>query len=110
MILDWIVEVAERLVVIGIGSAVLYLVVRFTLAISSPSDSQLLQNADKNWKALLILLVPLFYPTIKRFLKELKKGPFGLERAELPGTMEPEEKRPLPQEKIGTAEPEEKRG
>jgi len=38
-----------------------------------------LKTLSDNWKAVLILLVPLFYRTIRKFIARIKKGPLGVE-------------------------------
>ena len=49
-----------------------------------------LEVINKNWKACLLLLIPLFYRTILAVLERMKKFPFGMER------QEPEEEEKAP--------------
>jgi hypothetical protein len=41
-----------------------------------------LETINKNWKACLLLLVPIFYRTIIAVLERMKKFPFGMEAQE----------------------------
>jgi hypothetical protein len=42
----------------------------------------ILGNLNVNWKACLLLLVPLFYRTIQAVLQRIKKWPWGMESQE----------------------------
>ena len=42
----------------------------------------ILGNLNLNWKACLLLLVPLFYRTIQAVLQRIKKWPWGMESQE----------------------------
>ena len=50
----------------------------------SPTErlALVLGNLNTNWKACLLLLVPLFYQTIKGVLLRIRKWPFGMESQE----------------------------
>jgi len=92
LVLDWILAFAERLVAIGICAAVLYSGYRFISGKASASDAQSLSTLSQNWKVLLLLLIPLFYPTVKKLVQQAKKiGPY--ERQDLPGAPGEDEKR-----------------
>jgi len=41
-----------------------------------------LESINKNWKAVLILSVPIFYRTIRSVLARMKKFTFGMEAQE----------------------------
>lgn len=91
-LLDWLLCFAERLVAIGVCVAVLYLGFRLTFGRASQSDAQSLSTLSQNWKVLLLVLVPLFYPTVKKLVQETKKlGPY--ECQQLLGTPEDDEKK-----------------
>ena len=75
--LDWCVSVSERLVVLSIGMAVAYVGYRLLFTGKQPAD--VLATLNLNWKALLVLLVPLLYQTIKSFLDEVEEA-FGMKR------------------------------
>jgi hypothetical protein len=77
-VLDWLVSVAERLVVLAIACVVFY---TGWLAFSGASSIWILSVLSENWKALLLLLIPLFYRTIRTFLEEVQKFA-GMERAQ----------------------------
>jgi len=74
-VLDWIVAVTERLVVLAIAFIAFYggwLAFR-----ADPEKSDALTEALKalsdNWKGLILLLVPLFYRTVRTFLEKVRK-------------------------------------
>ena len=85
--LDWMVAATERLVVLAIAFIAFYsgwLAFRGG-AQKSDTLTQILKALSDNWKGLLLLLVPLFYRTIRTFLEKVRKFA-GMET-------EPEEKR-----------------
>lgn len=79
-ILDWLTRVVERAVVLAIAFAVFY----FFWHIIHGNQSQVssaehaLEVCSQNWKGLLILLVPLFYRTIRTFLEKVRRA-WGME-------------------------------
>jgi hypothetical protein len=73
-LLDWLVDVAERLVVLAIACVVFY---TGWLALSGASSIWILSVLSENWKALLLLLIPMFYRTIRSFIDRMEEGPFG---------------------------------
>lgn len=90
LVLDWLVSVAERLVVLGVVCAIFYIGRLWVsgampiskLGITAPTIStspaaEILKAISENWKALLLLLIPLFYRTIKGFIERMEEGPFG---------------------------------
>jgi hypothetical protein len=94
--LDWLVSVAERVVALGIACVIFYtglLLVSGVKAVPKPSNIQttmprlaaveILTAVSENWKALLILVIPLFYRTIRGFVERMEEGPFGT-KAPLP--------------------------
>jgi hypothetical protein len=90
--LDWILSLAERVIAIGICIVVFYLGFRLMSGKASASDSQFLLALGQNWKVLLLVLVPLFYPTIRKLIVEAQE--IGLyKRRPLPGVPEKDEKR-----------------
>jgi hypothetical protein len=44
--------------------------------------SPVLRNINDNWKAFLLLLIPIFYRTMKGVLQRVKKLPWGMEAQE----------------------------
>ena len=42
----------------------------------------IMKNINENWKACLLLLIPLFYHTTKGILQRIKKFPLGMEPQE----------------------------
>jgi hypothetical protein len=82
-ILDWMVGVAERLLSLGIAFVVFYVGwCAFSGRKAQTSAAEhILESLSNNWKALLILLIPLYYRTIRIFLERVKKA-FGMELGE----------------------------
>ena len=62
---------------LSIGMAVAY--VGWHLLFTGKQPADVLATVNLNWKALLVLLVPLLYQTIKRFLEEVEEA-FGMKR------------------------------
>lgn len=93
--LNWLLSVVEPLLVLGIGGMLCYIAYRFVfIPEQRPQDSQLLsfiKAVSDNWKAGLILLLVLFYRTIRVFLEQVEKGPLGMERRKPLQTQEPEQ-------------------
>jgi hypothetical protein len=60
----------------------------------SPAERLLsvLKNVNENWKACLLVLLPLFYPTIRGILQRIKRFPLGME----PQEPEEQSKSPMP--------------
>jgi len=91
-LLDWILSFAERVIAIGICAVVFYLGFRLMSGKTSESDSRFLFALGQNWKVLLLVLVPLFYPTVRKLIIEAQEiGPY--KRRQLPGVPEQDEKR-----------------
>jgi hypothetical protein len=67
----------------------------------------LLGNLNVNWKACLLLLVPLFYRTIQAVLQRIKKWPWGMESQEPEDEKTektPKEQRPMRGQQSATEE------
>jgi ABC-type spermidine/putrescine transport system permease subunit II len=39
-----------------------------------------IETLGRNWVVVTVILVPLFYRTVRSFLDELREGPFGMKR------------------------------
>jgi hypothetical protein len=84
---DTYLTVAELLAVLTLALSVmalsiLTLVWIFTgcgLQMKEQRLADVLATLNSNWKAVLILLIPLFYRTIRRFIARIRKGPLGME-------------------------------
>jgi hypothetical protein len=74
--LDWLVALLERLITLSIGVAVF--IVGWRL-VWGKSAADVLTTVNQNWKALLIILIPLLYQTIRKFLDELEEF-YGMKR------------------------------
>jgi hypothetical protein len=70
--LDWLVKVAERLMVLGIAYVVFYFGYRFYHGSLSKEEDASIALAAQSWKIIFILLVPLFYQTVRIFLEEVQ--------------------------------------
>lgn len=80
MVLDWFVKVAERLMVLGIMYVVFYFGHLFYRGSLSKEQNNAIEFAAQNWKIVFILLVPLFYLTVRTFLEEVQVAA-GMTRA-----------------------------
>jgi hypothetical protein len=98
-LLDWLVMVAERLIVLGLCSAIFYVGYRFLSGRATTEDKELVTAASNNWKTVLLILIPLFYQTVRVFLEEVQEA-FGMKRRQrqLPGVEAPaaEDAKPTP--------------
>ena len=81
--LDWLVSFLERLVTLSIGVAIGFVGWRL---ISSKTAPEVVTTLGQNWKALLLLLVPLLYQTIRKFLDEVEEA-FGMKRQKKTGNV-----------------------
>ena len=73
-LLDWLVSVAERVLVLGFVCVALRVGYQLTRGIDSDGNKEILKTITENWKAVLILfLIPLFYRTARRFLERARK-------------------------------------
>ena len=80
--LNWLLSVVEPLVVLLITVLTSY--IAWCLAISKSADKQahalaLIKGIAENWKAVLVILVPLFYRTIRIFLEQAEEA-LGVKR------------------------------
>jgi len=78
--LDWFVKVAERLMVLGIMYVVFYFGYLFYRGSLSKGQKSAIEFAAQNWKIVFILLIPLFYLTVRTFLEEVQVAA-GMTRA-----------------------------
>src|ERR1700729_2628520 len=84
---DKILTGTELLVVLTLALSVtslaimtlIWIFVGCSLQIREQRMTDVLQSLGDNWKAVLILLIPLFYRTTRRFISRMTKGPFGVE-------------------------------
>jgi hypothetical protein len=93
-LLAWLEERSDTFLTVAELSVVLALAVSLTIlailtliwivktgSLQTQQDrlTTILKTLSDNWKAVLILLVPLFYRTIRKFIARIKKGPWGME-------------------------------
>ena len=84
---DLYLSLAELLVVVVLALSVAALIILTLIWIFTACDLEMrelrlkesLTTLNDNWKAVLILLVPLFYRAIRRFIARIRKGPWGME-------------------------------
>jgi len=108
LLFDRCLKISEAVVVITITSVLILFVVREVLWVWFACDAAIreqrieaaLKMLNENWKVGLLILVPLFYRTIRMFLERVRKA-FGME------VQEPEEieEKPNPPESAPTAAP-----
>lgn len=91
-ILDWIVKVAERLVVLALVLLVFWFGYHLYCGDAAGYQVAVLKALGDNWKALLILLLVVFYDSVKTFLEEVQE--FGGMKRERKGRPEGEEQAP----------------
>ena len=68
---DGLVEIAARAIVLGAAVLIAYTAWSLLFGALDPADSRIgkiLQLLNDNWKVLLLLILPLFYQTIRNFL------------------------------------------
>jgi len=81
--LDWLLSVVEPAVVLAVTSVILYIV--YWLVFGPEQDPrqarfrELIKGVSDNWKAGLVLLIILFYRTIRIFLEQAEEA-LGVKR------------------------------
>jgi hypothetical protein len=83
--LDWLVQVAERLIVLGLASAVLRY--GYLLTVGRVPSGDWIASVAANWKAVVLILIPLFYRAVRTFLEQVEEA-FGMKRPLRKGTEE----------------------
>lgn len=77
--LDWVVSVVERLLVLGLSSVVFYFLFKLARGSSMPEQLAVLKFFADNWKIGIIVLVVLFYGTVRIFLEQVQEV-WGMKR------------------------------
>lgn len=73
-ILDWFVAVAERLLVLSLAGLIFYFGYLILFGKVRQVNEYALKEIAGNWKAaLVVLLIPLFYRTVRMFLEKARK-------------------------------------
>ncbi len=83
--LDWLIGLTERLLVLAIALSVFYVGWNIFHTGNQQPLKDALQVLSADWKAVLILLIPLLYQPIKTILPKITKLPgieFGKEKVE----------------------------
>ena len=88
--LDWLVQVAERLLVLSLAYVVLRFGYQLLSGRSSAKENELIASVATNYKAVILLLIPLFYRTVRIFLEQVESA-FGLKRPPRRGSEESQE-------------------
>ncbi len=78
-LLDWMVKVVERLLVLGVAWVALYFGYHFCRGLLSSQQRDVIAFVAQNWKIVLILMIPLFYQTVRTFLEEVQEA-WGIKR------------------------------
>lgn len=93
--LNWLLSVVEPLIVLGITALIGYVAYRLVFVTDETGKNcellKTIQVVSENWKASLILLLVLFYRTVRVFLEQIEKGPLGMERKKPLQMQEPEQ-------------------
>lgn len=84
---DTYLTVAELFVVLALAISLailalftlIWIVKTWSLQVQQDRLTTVLKTISDDWKAVLILLVPLFYRTIRKFIARIRKGPLGVE-------------------------------
>lgn len=93
--LNWLLSVLELVIVLAIACLVGFGV--YCLLSGSAQEArvvQLIKIINENWKAALVLLIPLFYRPIRMFLERLEQGPFGMRTGKPVPTEEEQKENP----------------
>lgn len=77
--LDGIVSVAERLLVLAMTAVVLHFGYHAWRGRLSANEKEMVPILGQNWKVVFVLMVPLFYQTIRTFLEEVQEA-WGMKR------------------------------
>ena len=81
--LNWCLAVVEPLVVLAIATVILYLgygaVFQPQGNAMGPSLKELIEEVNDNWKAGVLLLIVLFYRTVRTFLEQAEEA-LGVKR------------------------------
>jgi len=72
-ILDWLVTVAERLLVLGVALVVFYFGYHLSRGSLTDGQNKALALVGQSWRAVFILMIPLFYQTVRLFLEEVQE-------------------------------------
>lgn len=93
--LDWVLAVGERLLVLWILVVAFYFICRLVWR-RDWTITSLLVDLASNWKVVLLLLLPLFYQTVRIFLEEVQDV-WGMSRRPQKGrdVSEPQSVKPL---------------
>jgi high-affinity Fe2+/Pb2+ permease len=71
----WLLSVLEVLIVLAIACLVGFTVFCFLSGSAQQARfTVLMETVDKNWKAALVLLIPLFYRPMRAFLENLEEA------------------------------------
>jgi hypothetical protein len=100
--LNWLLLVVEPSVVLVIALALGYATYRLLFGQQPAGEEQtrfffLIREVNDNWKAAVLLLILLFYRTVRDFLQRAEKA-FGIEAPRAPVMVSTPQKMPPPQE------------
>ena len=93
--LSWFLSVLESLIVFAITFLVGYAVFSFMFGTSQEARFiDLMKTVNENWKAALVLLIPLFYRPVRVFLENLEEAGSLKRRKSIPASTKQEEANP----------------
>jgi heme/copper-type cytochrome/quinol oxidase subunit 2 len=98
--LSWLLSVFELLIVLGISVLVGYTVVCFLWTARQTQAAQIahmMEVVHANWKAALILLIPLLYRPARTFLENLEEAGSWKRRKLISPETKQEESNPTPE-------------
>ncbi|WP_263377460.1 hypothetical protein [Granulicella paludicola] len=81
--LDWCVKVSERLLVLGVALLAFRFGYHFYRGSLTKDQQDVITFLANNWKIVLILMIPLFYQTVRTFLEEVQEA-WGIKRIPTP--------------------------
>ena len=79
-VLDWVLGIAGRVAILAGAAMVVYAIFQLFFGADEPGQSRagkVLELIDANWKAILLVLLPLLYLPLKTFLDSITEVRFG---------------------------------
>ena len=79
-VLDWVLGIAGRVAILAGAAMVVYAIFQLFFGAEEPDQSRagkVLALLNANWKAILLVLLPLLYLPLKTFLDSITEVTFG---------------------------------
>ncbi|MCR4318246.1 MAG: hypothetical protein NUW37_18035 [Planctomycetes bacterium] len=83
--LDWVLKIVESTLVIAISGLVFYFGWKLVREGKSEEIETFFKSIGENWGAMVLLLIPLFFRTVRTFLEEVHEA-FGMKRPRRDGS------------------------